>query len=86
MPDTTISDLPQANVINGATVVPADYDGATYKVSADTLKAYIGGLPVGGTAGQVLAKINATDYNAEWTTPSSGGSAGFEQTFLLMGA
>jgi len=24
------------------------------------------GLPVGGTAGQILSKINATDYNAEW--------------------
>jgi len=25
-----------------------------------------GGLPVGGTAGQILAKINSVDYNAEW--------------------
>ena len=25
-----------------------------------------GGLPIGGTAGQILAKINSTDYNAEW--------------------
>jgi hypothetical protein len=24
------------------------------------------GLPVGGTAGQILAKIDSTDYNAEW--------------------
>lgn len=29
------------------------------------------GVPVGGTAGQVLAKIDATDYNTEWTTPST---------------
>jgi hypothetical protein len=25
-----------------------------------------GGLPIGGTTGQILAKINATDYNTEW--------------------
>lgn len=30
------------------------------------------GVPVGGTAGQVLAKIDATDYNTEWVTPSGG--------------
>lgn len=30
------------------------------------------GLPAGGTTGQVLAKINDTDYNAEWVDPGSG--------------
>lgn len=33
------------------------------------------GVPAGGTAGQVLAKINGTDYNTEWVTPSGGGTA-----------
>ena len=28
------------------------------------------GVPVGGTEGQVLAKIDGTDYNTEWVTPS----------------
>ncbi len=32
------------------------------------------GVPVGGTAGQVLSKIDGTNYNTEWTTPSGGGS------------
>jgi hypothetical protein len=34
------------------------------------------GLPVAGNAGQVLAKVNATNYNTEWVTPTttSGGS------------
>ena len=32
------------------------------------------GVPTGGTTGQVLSKINATDYNTQWTTPSSSGS------------
>jgi len=27
-------------------------------------------VPVGGTTGQVLTKINATDYNTNWQTPS----------------
>lgn len=31
------------------------------------------GVPIGGTAGQVLAKIDGTDYNTEWITPSGGG-------------
>jgi microcystin-dependent protein len=28
-------------------------------------------VPVGGTAGQVLTKIDSTDYNTEWATPSA---------------
>lgn len=28
------------------------------------------GVPGGGTAGQVLEKIDATDYNTQWATPS----------------
>lgn len=32
-----------------------------------------GGIPIGGTTGQVLAKIDATDYNVHWITPSGGG-------------
>lgn len=31
------------------------------------------GVPAGGTAGQVLAKIDAADYNTEWVVPASGG-------------
>jgi len=31
------------------------------------------GVITGGTAGQVLAKIDATDYNTEWITPSETG-------------
>jgi Chaperone of endosialidase/Collagen triple helix repeat (20 copies) len=33
------------------------------------------GVVPGGTAGQVLSKIDATDYNTQWVTPS-GGSGG----------
>lgn len=31
------------------------------------------GVPTGGTAGQVLAKVDGTDYNTEWVNPSGGG-------------
>lgn len=31
------------------------------------------GVPVGGTTGQVLAKIDGTDYNTEWVDAPSGG-------------
>jgi len=34
------------------------------------------GVPVGGTTGQVLSKINSTDYNTQWITPASGGGTG----------
>jgi hypothetical protein len=30
------------------------------------------GVAAGGTTGQVLTKINGTDYNTQWTTPAAG--------------
>jgi len=30
------------------------------------------GVPTGGTAGQVLSKIDGTNYNTQWTTPTGG--------------
>ena len=30
-------------------------------------------IPEGGTAGQVLSKVDGTDFNTEWVTPQSGG-------------
>ena len=40
------------------------------------------GVPSGGTAGQVLTKVDGTDYNTEWATPS-GGSL-YQHNILLM--
>lgn len=34
------------------------------------------GVPAGGTTGQVLSKVSATDYAVQWTTPSGGGGSG----------
>lgn len=45
--------------------------GATGATGADGV-----GVPVGGTAGQILAKVDATDYNTKWIdAPTGGGSA-----------
>ena len=33
------------------------------------------GVPTGGAANQVLAKVDGTDFNTAWVTPSAGGSA-----------
>ena len=33
------------------------------------------GVPIGGTTGQILAKIDATDYNTQWVTPETGGAS-----------
>lgn len=30
------------------------------------------GVPTGGTTGQVLSKVDGTDYNTAWTTPTGG--------------
>jgi hypothetical protein len=30
-------------------------------------------VPTGGTTGQVLAKIDGTNFNTQWVTPSGGG-------------
>ena len=42
--------------------------------SAGTPGANGQGVPVGGTTGQVLSKIDGTDYNTQWVTPSGGTS------------
>lgn len=32
------------------------------------------GVPIGGAANQILAKVDGTDFNTAWVTPSAGGS------------
>lgn len=43
------------------------------------------GVPIGGTALQVLRKVSATDFDTEWATPSGGGAASGAVTFLAQG-
>lgn len=42
------------------------------------------GVPAGGTTGQVLAKIDGTNYNTQWVNPSAGG--GVSSVFSRTGA
>ena len=37
------------------------------------------GVPVGGTAGQVLAKIDAANFNTEWVDAAAGGGGSMDQ-------
>ena len=41
-------------------------NGTTYDLSADRSWTISGSMPTGGAAGQILAKIDGTDYNTEW--------------------
>ena len=41
------------------------------------------GIPTGGTSGQVLAKINSTDYNTEWVDQSGGGGGGGATAYAI---
>ena len=43
-------------------------------------------IPTGGTTGQVLSKIDGTNYNVTWTTAGGSGSGGIDiQTFSTAG-
>jgi hypothetical protein len=43
------------------------------------------GVPTGGTTSQVLAKIDATDYNTHWVDPSAGSLPSYLETILTAG-
>lgn len=42
--------------------------------AANEISATVVGIPEGGTAGQVLAKVNGDDFNVEWVNQSGGGT------------
>lgn len=63
---------------NKVTVFVEDATGEpSYKDDTGTVTSLKGdpgeGVPAGGTAGQVLAKIDGADYNTEWVDPAAGG-------------
>lgn len=56
---------------------PAGATGQTGATGATGAKGDTGeGVPVGGTTGQVLAKVSNTDHDTAWVDPSGGGGAG----------
>lgn len=73
--------IPQKDQLSTTGVVPGLYTNSNVTVNATGQITVItsgtgstGGLPVGGTAGQVLSKIDATDYNVQWSTLGTGGN------------
>lgn len=44
-----------------------------------------GGIPVGGSTGQVLTKVSGADYDADWETPSAGGGSGLRSLAMPHG-
>ena len=71
--DTNTNGTLDAGEVN-ATLTKYVCNGATGSTGATGATGQ--GVPVGGTAGQVLSKINSTNYNTQWITPSGGGSSG----------
>ena len=62
---------PQGPIGNTGAAGPTGSTGATGATGPQGAAGQ--GVPTGGTAGQVLSKIDATNYNTQWTTPSTGG-------------
>lgn len=64
---------------------PAGNDGAQGPAGADGAPGAQGpdgapgqGVPTGGTVGQVLAKVDGTDYNTEWVNQTGGGASAYD--------
>jgi hypothetical protein len=79
-----------AYVVGQASAVAPSNDAATAEVGTSLRYAradhvHLNPLPAGGSANQVLAKVDATSYNTQWVTPSGGGSATDYQEFTTPG-
>lgn len=75
-----ISEIPQATETDTGGIKAAErttessevkIDPATGKLYANAPGEALNGLPAGGSAGQVLSKVDGTDYNAEWIDAST---------------
>lgn len=68
----TLTDTPAAYTGEGGKIVAvkADVSGLEFVAAP----AAANGIPEGGTAGQVLEKIDGTDYNTQWADPAGGAS------------
>lgn len=71
-----------ANTITGSTI------NATHNLQINGVNVALaplgGGLPTGGTTGQVLTKIDGGNYDTYWATPATGGGAGTVSNFSVV--
>lgn len=66
---TTLAPGSSATVTNVGTSSAAVFNFGIPQGQTGATGATGAGVPIGGTDGQVLAKIDATDYNTTWVTP-----------------
>lgn len=66
---TTLSPGSSATVANVGTSSAAVFNFGIPQGQTGATGATGAGVPIGGTDGMVLAKIDATDYNTQWVTP-----------------
>lgn len=82
MPSATITSTASTFGTISGTFLDSDstISGTIAGVITGTLDGSVGvpgvGVPGGGSAGMVLAKVDGVDYNTEWVNPSSGGTWG----------
>ncbi|UAT28878.1 tail protein [Dinoroseobacter phage vB_DshP-R7L] len=68
------NDITVGQALTGATFFNDNWTaGFTYELLS-------GALPIGGSIGQILAKVDGTNYNTEWIDAPSGGSSSMVQT------
>ena len=66
--------ISEENVISATDTTYTPGNGISISAQNE-ISSTVHGIPVGGTTGQVLAKVNGDDFNVEWVN-QSGGSAG----------
>ena len=70
MPDTAISVAPFPAALVGNESIPFSQAGVKGHTTPEQLKSYVGaGVAPGGTTGQLLAKVDNSDYSTHWVLP-----------------
>lgn len=74
MADKTVGELPAAQYLHNDSLFVVEQQGVAMKLTGRQIKlTATGGIPDGGTAGQVLAKRTSNDQDAYWIDPPQGG-------------
>jgi hypothetical protein len=90
MAGVKISDLPASAGGSGSDLLPTAQGSSTVKTTFAQIVAFVqsalfgnGLLPTGGTTGQVLAKVNNTDFDVAWVTSAAVAAAQSVEVFTL---